>query len=411
MDKIKNIFNQFLHRFHPNEIAGLEIFVHNDGVVDLHLVILKKKKEELIFSKKVAFVPDFETLKTHLPKDIPVVIVLNGKGILHKKLETLPADIEQIPQAILPNATAADFSFQVLPQATSNWVSLMRKAEVEKWVQSVQQLDFQVVGLAFGGFSSQVFYPMIENASNPLNTGYFNFTLSNDQTEILQLSKNPTNHPTNIFIGEEVFSNILLTAGGAAFQHLLQQPSTIYQNEVVETAATNFRYTYGFKKLGWTLLIATFGLLLVNFLAFSWLHNQTQQQQNQLVYHQTQLNQLDTLQRQLQEKQSFFKDNKLLQSSKVSFYSDEIGNSLPSGIQLTTFQIFPDQANQQQKREKLFLFDKTKLIIKGNSRRSTILNEWIKTLKSLDWIKSVKVLPYAETKGGVGEFELELLIQ
>lgn len=411
MNNLKNISNQLLRKFQPNEVAGLEIFVHTDGAIDLHLVVLKKKKEELVFSKKVIFVPDLKTLKSYLSDTIPLVIVLNGKGILHKQLDSLPVETMQIPQAVLPNAKASDFCFQVLPQSSKNWISLVRKEEVEKWVFKLQQLGLQIVVVQFGGFSSCVFYPMISGVGNPFNAGYYSLQLSNDTREILKMSKNATNQPEPVFLGDEETPNILLTAAGAAFQYLLQQSPTIYQNELVETAATDFRYKYGFKKLGWTLLMVTFGLLLINFLAFSWLHGQTQTQQSQLIYHQTQLNQLDTLQQQLLEKQQFFSKNKLLESSKVSFYGDEIGASLPSGIQLTTLQIFPDQASQQQKREKLFLFDKDKLVIKGNSRRSTILNEWIKTLKSLSWIEEVKVLPYTEKRGGVGEFELELLLK
>ena len=248
MNRVKDIFNKILRQFHPNEIAGLEIFVHNNGDLDLHLVVLEKKKEELIFSQKVIFLPDLETLKTYISNTLPLVVVLNGKGILHKKLDTLPVDLAQIPQAILPNAEEADFCFQVLPQPTSNWVSLARKIEVEKWVEALQKLDFQVIGVYFGGFSSRFFYPMIEGISNPFNIGYFNLTVSDDSGEVLQISKNSTNQPANIFVGEEPMSNILLTAGGAAFQHLLQQSPTVYQNELVETAAINFQYTYGFKK-------------------------------------------------------------------------------------------------------------------------------------------------------------------
>ena len=47
MNRVKDIFNKILRQFHPNEIAGLEIFVHNNGDLDLHLVVLEKKKEDV----------------------------------------------------------------------------------------------------------------------------------------------------------------------------------------------------------------------------------------------------------------------------------------------------------------------------------------------------------------------------
>lgn len=392
--------------YHYSEVAGLYLVWTGGEHIDLHLVVLRKKKNSLQFTQTETFIKEIETLKEILSTEIPIVLVLDGKGILHKKLAAIPEEMEAIPKAVLPNASADDFCFQVVNNDNDFWVSLGRKQAVENILNQLKQLGFSVVQLAFGVFSVQHLLPLLESQRTTFNVGYVQANIS--ENKIQDLQKNEGVFPATVFLGEDPLPNIALPAAGAAFQQILNIPHQIYHAASIDQTAKDFRFQRWFKLFGWALLIGVFSILLANFMVFSWLDNQIRQQEIELAYHRTQLQQLDTLKNKYQEKSGFFNQNNLLENSKVSFYTDEIAASLPTGIQLLTLDVFPSKATQQQRREKLFLFDKRTIYIKGTSRQSPILNEWIKVLEAMDWVKKVKVLPYSEQKGGVGTFELEL---
>lgn len=401
------MFQQIKNKlYNYSEVAGLYLVWTSAGQMDLHLVLLEKVKNSIQFKQIETFVEDFESLKNVLSTEIPLVLILDGKGILHKKITQIPAEVEAIPKAVLPNANPDDFCFQVIDNEEFSWVSLGRKEAVNAILNQLKNLGFSVVQLGFGVFSAQHLLPLLEEQKATLNLGYSQISFS--ENKIQDLQKNTEVFPTTLFLADDPLPNLVLPAAGAAFQQILNIPHQIYNTELTEKAAEDFRYQHWFKLFGWTLLIGIFAILLINFIAFSGLDAKIKNQEIELAYHRQQLQKLDTLKNQYEEKAGFFNQNQLLENSKISFYADEIAASMPSGIQLLDLDIFPSKATQQQRREKLFLFDKKIIYIKGTSRRSPILNEWIKVLEAMDWVEKVKVLPYSEAKGGVGTFELEL---
>ena len=131
----------------------------------------------------------------------------------------------------------------------------------------------------------------------------------------------------------------------------------------------------------------------------------------QLSYHDRQLSALDSLKKELNEQRDFLNENAVLSPSKLSFYTDQIGVSLPIGIKLREMNIFPTIKSTQREDEGKFLFDNQIINLKGTCRESIILNNWIRSLKELSWVKEVTVLPYSETSSGVGDFEIQITIQ
>ena len=115
----------------------------------------------------------------------------------------------------------------------------------------------------------------------------------------------------------------------------------------------------------------------------------------QVNVQQSTLQQLDSLQKEVQGKQAFLENNTLNQLSKTSYYADEIARTLPSDIQLTTLNIFPKQKEKRSTENKLPQFNQT-IIIKGKTQETLSFNEWKQALEALDWIQKVNIISFGQ---------------
>ena len=98
----------------------------------------------------------------------------------------------------------------------------------------------------------------------------------------------------------------------------------------------------------------------------------------------------------------------ILDASRTSYYSDQIAATVPTSIQLTELSINPLE-KKLRKGEQEMVFQTNLIQVSGRAKRSTHLNNWIKTLKKYDWIKSVSILNYTQDNARVsGEFNIAI---
>lgn len=390
------------------KVAGLEITFLGEERFLFHLIVLKKEKNSVKVLTSQLNLNTLEQLPDYLEPNIPLVLLLDGKGVIHKKLDNLSENPAAILQAVLPNASLSDFIFSTYQEKTFNWLSIVRRPVVDDLLLQIQSLGYSPIQLLLGPFALRHILTFLPKDTRLLSIGNYNLII--DHGGILHLEKSALIADNTINLAGENINMQLLPAFAAAFQGLIGIKEVIYPELPTDVIEENFHYKKLFRIIGWVGLIGLLVLLLVNFTAFSWLSKKNQQLDVELAYHHTNLERLAEVKEQYQEAQQFFEQNSVLKSSKVSYYANEIGRSLPKGIRLIELNIFPAKGSYRREREKSQRFDQQTIKIKGESQRSTLLNEWIKKLEQLDWIKEVKVLPYSESSSGLGNFELQLLI-
>ncbi len=393
--------------FKVQKIAALEVFNQEDNSWQMNLTILEKKKEQLSIVEKQTLVSNLKAISSLVSAELPLILLVNGKGVLQKKISHLPEQPLNIPARLLPEANGAEFCCQVDTAVDGFWISMMRKVHLEAMIEKLKKAGLTVVDVSFGLFSVQHVIPLLPKDIGHLNIGNYQLVLLNRAIE--SYGKTNTSEELNIQIGDEVISNYAIPSFSVAFQYLLQVQKKLINVEFVKLEKAAYFYHRIFKKSAKVALLGFFALLALNFLIFNWLNSNIQQQQMDLIFHQTQLIQLDSLKNRFVQQQTFIKQNSLLKPSRTSFFADQIGASLPKGIQLSEMHLFPSTANQKQQSERLFLFDRHSIFIKGYCKRSTSLNVWIKKLKAFDWVQNVEVLPYKELEGQA-EFELKIIL-
>lgn len=389
------------------QFAGVEIIGWKDTPI-FHVVVLEVVKEEVITVDKALNCQGFEELNTFFEnlkngKNIPLHLLLSQRGIIHRQLPHLGANPLQ---QVLPNAKASDFFYQT--HDFVNVVSVIRLEAVNEILKAFETQQFHVLNISLGDFGLYHLLPFIQYFElTQTATHQFYFEKEGNKYDLRQFEKLATDAKNEtITLGEEQQDSRLLGAFVAGFDGLMLQTPTNQPLELLENTQSEFIQKQLFRVTGLAVLGILFIALLINFLLFSNYTDKNQVLQLQVNLQQNTLSQLDSLKKEVEGKQAFLQNNTLNQTSKISYYADEIARTLPSDIQLTTLNIFPKQKEKRSAENKLPQFNQ-EIIIKGKTKESLSFNDWKKELEGLNWIETVKIVGFGE-EDDVSVFEVLL---
>jgi len=405
------MLEQLTNRFKKyKKIVGIEMLIKPDQHYVYNVIILEKKKDKIeILARHTALESLDAVHSIEAISSLPIALVLNGKSVLSKKVNATNLADQKLISSVIPNANPEDFSYQIHTGQTATWVSIIRKELLETIINTFSTKGLSIIDVSLGVLGAQHILPLITPQSSIQTTAYI---LNIKEQEVTGFSSKKDNDTTQKYnIGDDELDDQLILAFSKAFSKLINIPETLHHVELIQQEEEKYIYSHLFQKLKWGGLVGIFGLLLINFMIFNYLNNKNQQTGVQLSMHQSQLNQLNNLKSRYQEKQAFFKQTSVLKPSKTSWYADQIASSMQEGIQLQQLEIAPSINKKKRRIDQQYLFNHQKLLIKGKSKRSNFLNNWINDLQNLDWIKTVNVLPYSEEKNGRGAFELEVVLK
>jgi Tfp pilus assembly protein PilN len=393
-------------------VAGVEVVLVSDGSIVFNATVLVKNMSAVEIEISKAGLLSYEELKSFLPAKIPVVLVLNGKGIIHKKVNCLEADTDNtLLQKVFPNTNTDDFYIQkVRIDTTSAFVSVIRKSVLDDLLKDFQALNFTVVSCSFGPFCLAASAPLLQNYS-----GDFYFEISGYKLKILEgviesYQVVPVTGQTNVVVldGKEMDASLVLSFS-VAFQYLIEDKSFVINIPSLLKAKEELRQKEVFHFIGWALLITFLTLLMVNYFVFNYYWTKKNEISNKVSLNNAALLRYDVLEKEVAEKQSFFEKTGMLELSRTSYYADQIAKSLPNTLQLSQLNIAP--LIKKENAEEAISFDSKTIIIAGNCKRSNELNKWIKIIKSKKWVAEVTLLNYTQDKSkDEGEFSIELKI-
>ena len=112
--------------FRAKTIAEVHVNVIPGDTMDLNLMILHNEKESLEIKHTKHFITSFEEFEREVPKKIPLSLILDGKGVIHKCISDRSDD--PVISQVLPGAKEEDFYIQEsLLQSGSTYVVISRK--------------------------------------------------------------------------------------------------------------------------------------------------------------------------------------------------------------------------------------------------------------------------------------------
>jgi Tfp pilus assembly protein PilN len=377
------------------QALGLSINLAADGGADISACLIAVENNKLSFEKKLTSLESIEALKRQLSGKLPVAINLSGKGILHKQVELMEDVNSGNFGKVLPNANIADFYVQHFVTGNLSFVSAIRKAEADRWIEQLQQAGFEPLMLSLGPFPVQQIMPQL----NIYDT-YIVFDghriARNEQGN--WTTYQPDVNAKSMFpvkVESETIDEKLIMAYTAAFQLILSEQLSLInadvpqlQNNLAEALSTRKLKAQGAVVLG-----VFFILLLINFILFSHLTASNAHLAEQ-VSQTTQSNiDIQSIGEQIKQKESLLREMGWEGNISKSVLIDQLASLLPEEVSLTEIDVDPvDQANSRI--QKTMVFFNRRISVTGTSEKIIPVNEWIARLKTRSWVKNIQIDNY-----------------
>lgn len=394
-----------------NSAAGVELRFRDNAAFTLNAAILKTGGEELEILETKIGIGDIGELG--IESLVPVNLVLNGKGIVHKLVDASEdKDDRALLQEVLPNARLEDFYLDKVVAAGGKYmVSILRKDQVEPVLERFTKQGLYVVSVSLGPFVLLSVRTLLNGAAE----GQWSVQMAGHRLEYesgeLVSYQQENGVEAQVEIGGERMSDASVIPFAAAFEFLFnrsdERPTGL---AAIRTAREELRQRKLFQVGGFAVLGIFLFALLANFLLFTSYSDTHEQLQGELFLSKDRIAYLSSLDQDVSARQGLLRQLGLLTPARTSFYADAIAASVPRAIRLTGILLNP--LKKKVKVGENPLFEPGVIRVTGSSKKSTTLNDWVKLMKQMDWVGQVTVIDYQSTgRAGTGDFELNIEIE
>ncbi|HEX8514828.1 MAG TPA: hypothetical protein VF868_01425 [Bacteroidia bacterium] len=403
------------HILKGNTIAGVEVIFLPDGSFFLNAVLLKKDRSSVNILKKAERLRGFEQLASLIDPKTPLVLILNGKGIIHRKTVVNENDTDlSLLLKTLPNASPEDFSIQrSLVNGQHAFISVVRNNLIaEILIESKKNKFNNIVAVVLGPFTINQIIPLLHSSvinNEYLSFGIYKLLIRENAVNDLELNSTETDAPVKI--GDETLNPALVIPFASALTYFLDDLNGVKNGEA-DLIISEAKQKKKFQLTGWSMTILAFIVLMSNYFIFDHYWQKSNEMNARLLINQSALSRFDNLKKEFSQKEEFLKQNGLLESSRSSFYADRLAASLPFSIQWTNLHFNPLKKKEANDISEGVSFENKTIRINGLCQRSTELNDWIKEIKTKPWIRTVTLVDFKQDNNSeMGIFHIDIQLQ
>ncbi len=195
----------------------------------------------------------------------------------------------------------------------------------------------------------------------------------------------------------------------AALSYFTGNTHDASNSEIINSLKEEFRQKQRFEFRGIALLASTLLILLINYVIFDHYWSAGNELKSRLITTQSALKQYEVLKAELKQKKEFLEENGMLESSRTSYFGDQLAKDLPASIHWGSLDIHPVKKKKPDDESNFFFFENKQIAITGTCQRSIELNNWMKEIKKMDWVKNVVLVSYQQDNAkDDGEFLIEI---
>jgi hypothetical protein len=397
----------------PVKAAGLEIVLAGENDWHLNGSIAELKKNSIV--KTDAFVcRSVEEFSKKVTDKLPVAIVLNGRGIIVKKVMlSKPGSITLVD--VLPNANPSEFYFYADVYEGFAIAHIARKELIDRIVSIMTTNKVTILQLHFGFSPLQKLYSFIKYEGQTIETTLYTLQFDHDghlQNHILR-----DNAITDQFgwqelcIADQYISSQQLIAFSAAADFLVSGTSGVSPTDIPQIIHAKKSFIHNKKVkaylMGFTIFVFT--ILLLNFFIFSHYHNNNKELQIKQTFLNENLQAGEELQNRISRKEDLLSHYHWDKPARLSYYADRIASLTPPNTLLTTMSIFP--LRQSSAAEQIYFKNDT-ILLAGICDDPVELNEMQAGLKIVPGFRQVSIKSYAFRKESEkGSFTIEIIIE
>lgn len=380
--------------------AGIEIELRNDEAV-FHVVVLKRTGNKLSVEQVFSEIKSPGELPAKNIKDIPVSVVVTGKGLLYRQV---PADPDSSPEIllrkILPNVNPDEFFVSSKKNGTGHYVSLARRSVIDRVCAEVKK-HCTVVALEVGSHCLDDVRSFL--SGNLIRSGRHTIAFDDQSISSVEYLQDEESAETeNVFtIGGQTIPGHALVAFAIGFRIATGNYISLetgLHNEFVQQKL--------FRTALRAAIIFVFAILSVNYFVFSHYWNLQQKLESSSGSEGGAVEEVNMLREQVAARSNFLESAGLLNNSSFAWYADQLAHNMPDGIRLSQINFSP---RIKLTEEDTIGFRGNAIEISGNCEESIVLNRWIQFLQGEQWISSASIRSYEQNKSdATGKFTLDL---
>jgi Tfp pilus assembly protein PilN len=393
------------------EICAVEVCFTEEGTTYYYSHLKNKNNKLELFltgsCKDTLVLPE-----TILKNKIPTLIIVNGKGIILKKItlsENSDQNFEEIIRQNLPAIHIDDFYAQLYKQNDhSAFIVLCRKEQLDRIISEFKNKKYDLAGILTGTPSIIGLQPLWSNF-NSLRTSVHRVELTNGNLD--SIAPITSEGLESIKIDDLHFNTDYTLGFAGGLSYLMQRNIAennsgnlnLLQEQHIEKNKLRF--------LMLSIVGLAFILAIVNVIFYTSYFDKNNKLETELSVYQGKYEQINELLNDYQKNKNLIENAGILNRNKLSEYADRIGKTLPDEVVLSDLYFNPKK-DKDENADSLITFENKSLVLKGNCPKSFIVNEWISVLKMQKFIKDVSLEKFVyNNQGMLPNFEIKLITE
>ena len=384
--------------FKINSIQVVGIFQDMDNE-RYTLLTFKKAKGKLDIVENKTFTT-LESLFENIDLKLPILLSVDGKGVLNKKIDSA----NEVDIAWQKNIDFNTIYYTSYSQNNTTFMSFCRKNVVEEWLTTFQSKKAQIIDIYIGSFLSVLVAESI--GENEIISG--NTKLELEQNELVNYVKLEANPTANYTISDNMVSNYAVPLYGNVLHYFIQNES-VSKSQLENNSIDEVVYRKAFSVFGLFMLFGFLLTLLISYFSIQYYSSKNAALNIQNVYSNKAYQQIVTLENQKKDKEKIIKDSGFLSDKFLSFYSYEIIKSIPNSVSLNELNSAPLQ-KVVKSNEKVEITPGT-IVVKGITIDENEFNDWLRRIKSFEWVAKFEIESIKKDKKNNTLFSLKILVK
>lgn len=312
-------------------------------------------------------------------KGIPFVVHVRGVGILARSVENAP----NFKERLLVSGREDEFYFNSYERSGSILVSFARKNVIDEFLAPIEA----VKGFIWSLYIGPAVLPFKTDNQSTVQADY-SVSFPSDSAVTIAKSERELSGKQVMGVYLEAIVNQLFgkNPSAAVFHQAIDEKK-------LEQTKSEYKDFRQFKIIGLSILSFFLVTLTANYFVVNYLNQVAAEYELEINGYQDNFAVIDRIKQEQQRKLVLFQNSGIQSGNQLSYYADDIGTTVPKDIQFTGMELFP--LVQPLKPKHKVETDQSRIVIRGITLNSMILDDWMEDLEKKDWVKSVEVINYS----------------
>jgi hypothetical protein len=371
-----------------------------DDMVEYQLIEFLYKDDELLIKNRFFSNSLDKAFKENFSKDYPILLHIEGNNIINKVVENKTG----YRNDLLFKADSNEFYFYEYHQNETVFISVSRKQYIDECIKQISDMGMFVTHLSFGPF---VMANLLHIAKDYNVLSSSNYTLETNDNEVISFKSIKTTNK-EYAINNETLNQRELPLLATFLEYRYPNPNTEFNTDFLVKSSNEFKYKKWFKVAGIFMLVFFLVSLTASHFLMDYYKNSLAEKQSMYSIHQQNTAKVIALKEERELKKKILQSSGVGNTSFLTKYVAEIGNSVLTDITLNKIDIIT--LSKKINPTKKIDFQMDSIVILGYSKNDASFNNWIKILEDLVWIKKMDIEDYSQETKLENSFKIKIKI-